>query len=97
MAPKNKGGLGHREALDFVAELRRARMTTSNIRDQLQASGYKKSRISQLCPLDKTQRDASASSVVAAPVDGALQIGVSIPRELSRPMQDSYRKIKEIC
>jgi hypothetical protein len=70
MAPKqaNKGGLGHRDAMDFVEELLRGGIGVPEIREQLKASGYSKSRISQLCPLHKTGDTGSASSAAAAPV-----------------------------
>ena len=69
MAPKNstKGGFGHRDALDFVDQLRRAGMSVVEIRAQLKANGYSKSRVSQLCPLHEAQDGDSAPSASVAP------------------------------
>ena len=79
MAPKicTKGGFGHRDALDFVAQLRQAGMTVQEIREQLTASGYSKSRVSQLCPLAKPRNNdntqiATADDCAPCPLCGAV-------------------------
>lgn len=50
-APKSKGGVGHREVQEWVEAMRSANLAIGEIRSQLAANGYSKSRISQLCPL----------------------------------------------
>ena len=73
MPPKkdSKGGLGHRDAMDFVDRLRQAGISVTEIRAQLKENGYSKSRISQLCPLGKPQNNANAPSAATAGVAAA--------------------------
>ena len=82
----NKGGLGHRDAMDYVEQLRLGGTGVVAIRAELAARGYKKSRISQLCPLSSAN-PAAASEPCAPPA--ASQPAASVPDAPNSPEADN--------
>ena len=63
MAPKSKGGAGHREMQEWVEAMRSANFTIGDIRSKLAANGCSKSRISQLCRLQQGAKKVNATDV----------------------------------
>lgn len=66
MAPKAKGGAGHKAAQDYVSGLWQQGLDEATVRQQLREDGYKAGRISQLIKATRPAQ-GQARPVAAAP------------------------------